>query len=69
MQEILDLLFSMGLANEEVMGEESQWSGLYQDIPDITGQNIGDALGDLFGFGDEYAEGLFEPRSSQQMKG
>jgi hypothetical protein len=69
MQEILQLLWDMGLGDEDVMGETGTWSGTYQDIPNISGENIATSLSSMFGFGDEYNPGLFQPISSQQMRG
>ena len=57
MQEILDLLESMGFGQ---MG--------WQDIPNITGTQIGSNLGDLFDFGASFNQGLFQPVSIQQMQ-
>tara|TARA_R110000824_G_scaffold309012_7_gene496433 strand:- start:29 stop:502 length:474 start_codon:yes stop_codon:yes gene_type:complete len=62
MQEIIDLLNSMGL-------DQQGWSGQWQDIPNISGGQIGNALSEQFGFGDEYSEGLFQPISMQSMQG
>ena len=62
MQEIIDLLNSMGLG-------EQGWSGNWQDIPNISGGQIGEALGQSYGFGDEYNEGLFQGITRQQLQG
>ena len=62
MQEIIDLLNSMGLGDQG-------WSGQWQDIPNISGGQIGASLEEQFGFGDEYNEGLFQPISMQSMQG
>lgn len=62
MQEIIELLESMGLT-------EQGWSGNWQDIPNISGGDIGSALETQFGFGSDFNPGLFQPISMQSLQG
>tara|TARA_R100000781_G_scaffold99021_1_gene62622 strand:+ start:11869 stop:12354 length:486 start_codon:yes stop_codon:yes gene_type:complete len=64
MQQILELLASMNLGESQ----GGSWSGSWQDIPNITGGDIGEALGDLLGFGADFDDALFQPISTQQMQ-
>jgi len=63
MQEILQLLNSMGLVTE------GNWSGQWQDIPNISGADIGDTLEESYGFGSNYNPALFQGISRQQLQG
>ena len=58
MQEILELLETMGL------GENLSW----QDVPNITGAQIGEALADQYGSGVAFNEGLFQTIGLNSMQ-
>ena len=59
MQQILELLASMGIG-----GENLGW----EDVSNISGTDIATSLADLYGFEGEFGQGLFQPISTQQMQ-